>query len=72
MKTLSILTVALLLGLSGTVMAADSGENHQDDTNSTGANPYMTFSAPTHRAGGYEARAQYPAPHHVVKPHVKK
>jgi hypothetical protein len=79
MKTLSILTVALLLGLSGTVMAADSGENHQDDTNSTGANtnstganPYMTFSAPTYRAGGYEARAQYPAPHHVVKPHVKK
>jgi hypothetical protein len=32
----------------------------------------MTFSAPTNRAGGYEARAQYPAPHHVVKPHVKK
>ena len=72
MKTLSIVTVALLLGLSGTVMAADSGENHQDDTNSTGANPYMTLGAPTYRAGGYESRAQYPVPHQVVKPHVKK
>ena len=72
MKTLSIVTVALLLGLSGFAMAADSGENHQDDTNSIGANPYVTFSAPTYRAGGYEAHAQYPAPHQVVKPHVKK
>ena len=72
MKTLSIVTAALLLGLGGTVMAADSGENHQDDTNSTGANPYMAVGTPTYRAGGYEARAQYTAPHHVVKPHVKK
>ncbi len=72
MKTLSIVTAALLLGLSGTVMAADSGENHQDDTNTGGPNPYMSIGIPTYRAGGYEARAQYLAPHHVAKPHVKK
>jgi hypothetical protein len=39
MKNLSIIAVAILLGLGGAAMASDSGENHQDDTNSTGANP---------------------------------
>ena len=41
MKALSIVTVAILLGLGGAAMANDSGENHQDNTNSTGANPFM-------------------------------
>jgi hypothetical protein len=73
MKTLSIVTVALFLGLCGTVMAADSGENHQDNTNAGGPpNPYMTFSAPTYRAGGYESLAKSPVPHQVAKRHVNK
>ena len=36
MKTLSILIVATLLGLSGAAIAGDSGEAHQDNTNATG------------------------------------
>ena len=73
MKTLSIVTVVLFLALGGTVMAADSGENHQDNTNTGGpANPYMTFSAATYRAGGYESLAKSPVPHQVVKSHVTK
>lgn len=73
MKTLSIVTVALFLGLGGTVMAADSGENHQDDTNTGGPpSPYMTFSAPTYRAGGYRSFAKSPVPHQVAKHHVKR
>ena len=47
MKALSIVTVAILLGLGGAAMANDSGENHQDNTNTTGANPFMPeFSTP--------------------------
>jgi len=70
-KTTVALSVALFLGLCGTVMANDSGENHQDGGNATGPNPYMTFSAPTYRTfGGKEAFARYPSQHHVV--HVKK
>jgi hypothetical protein len=75
MKTLSIITAAIFLGLSGAALAADSGENHQDDTNSTGPNPFMTYSAGSHRGGGYGgygAFAMRPAPHHVVTHHVKK
>jgi hypothetical protein len=73
MKTLSIVTAAIFLGLGGTVMAADSGENHQDNTNTGGsASRYMTYNAPTYRAGGYEALAKSPAPHQVAKPHVAK
>jgi hypothetical protein len=72
MKTLGIITAAIFLSLCGTVMAADSGENHQDDTNATGPNPYMTFSAPIYR-GGYHAMAlQPPAQHHVVNHHAKR
>ena len=72
MKTLSIITAAIFLSLSGAVMAADSGEYHQDDTNSTGPNPYMTFSAPIYHGGGYRAFAQQPVRHHVVHHHVEK
>jgi hypothetical protein len=39
MKTLSILIVAIHLGLSGAAMAGDSGEAHQDNGNATGFTP---------------------------------
>jgi hypothetical protein len=69
MKTLSIVAVAILIGLSGAAKANDSGENHGDSTNTTGFNPYMPeFSTP---AAGYWARAQAPL-QHVVKHPVKK
>jgi hypothetical protein len=76
MKTLSIVTVAILLGLSGAAMAGQ--DSQQGNTNSTGPNPYMPeFSTPvTHGDAdlthGYSAFAQYPVPHHVVHRHVEK
>jgi len=75
MKALSIITLAIFLGLFGTAMANDSGENHQDNTNTTGPNPYMTFSAPDfygYRSAGSEAFGSYPVQHHVAHHHVKK
>jgi hypothetical protein len=71
MKTLSTIAVAVLLGLTGAAMAGDSGENHQDNTNATGPNPYMTFSGGSYRAGGYQAYGQQAVAPHVVKHHVK-
>jgi hypothetical protein len=72
MKTLSIIAVAILLGLSGAAMAGDSGENHQSNTNRTGPNPFMPeFSTPVSH-GGYSTFAQYPVQHHVVHRHVEK
>jgi hypothetical protein len=76
MKTLSIVTVAILLGLSGAAMAGQ--DSQQGNTNSTGPNPYMPeFSTPvTHGDAdlthGYSAFAQYPVQHHVVHRHVEK
>jgi hypothetical protein len=71
MKTLSIITVAILLGLGGAAMAGDSGENHRDNTNTPGPNPFMPeFSTPA--SPRYSAFAQYPVQHHVVYGHVKK
>jgi hypothetical protein len=83
MKTLSVITVAIFLGAGGAAMANDSGENHQDNMNATGPNPFMTFSDPysyrnpartfeNYQYGGKDAFAMQPARHHVVKPHVKK
>jgi hypothetical protein len=83
MKTLSIITVAIFLGAGGVAMANDSGENHQDNTNATGPNPFMTFSDPykfrdpsrtfsNYQGGGTDAFAMQPVRHHVVKHHVKK
>jgi hypothetical protein len=67
------LSAALLLSLCGTVMANDSGENHQDGGNEVGPNPYMTFSQPYRTSsGGKEAFAKYSVQQHVVNPHVKK
>jgi hypothetical protein len=75
MKGLSIVSAAIVLGLSGAAMAHDSGENHQDNTNATGPNPFTTFSGTTfngYRGGGYGAFGSYPVQHHVVHHHVKK
>ena len=64
------ISAALVLTLCGTVMANDSGENHQDNTNATGNNPFMTFSGPD-RTFSSGAFAQYPMQHQVVKSHIK-
>ena len=64
------LSAALVLALCGTVMANDSGENHQDGGNETGPNPYMTFSTPSRAFnGGNAAFAMHAVPHHSVKHH---
>jgi hypothetical protein len=71
MKALSIVTAAIILGLSGAAMANDSGENHQDFTNTTGPNPFMPeFS--TAAFPGQSAFAQYPVQHHIVHHKAKK
>ena len=66
MKTLSIVTVAILLGLSGAALASNDNENSQQSyTNATGPNPFMPeFSTPA--ASGSSAFAQQ----HVVHRHV--
>jgi len=74
MKTLSIITAAIFLGLSGAAMASDSGENHQDNTSATGPNPFMPeFNTRVgHGGAGSLAFGQYPVHHHVEHRHVKK
>jgi hypothetical protein len=74
MKTLSIITAAIFLGLSGAAMASDSGENHQDSTGATGPNPFMPeFSTRAgHGDAGSLAFGQYPVHRHVVHRHVEK
>ena len=70
MKALSIVTVAILLGLSGAAMAGGDDESQQSYTNATGPNPFMPeFST---RSSGSSAFAQYPVHHHVVHHQVKK
>jgi hypothetical protein len=76
MKTLSVVTVAILLGLSGAAMAGN-GDCGNYCTNSTGPNPFMPeFSTPVSHgdAGtyGYSAFGQYPVHHHAVHRHVEK
>ena len=75
MKTLSIITAAIFLGLSGAAMAGGQ-DSQQSSTNATGPNPFMPeFSTPVSHgdAGtfGYSAFAQYPV-HHAVHHRVKK
>lgn len=67
MKKLSIVAAAILLGLGGAAMAGDSGENHQDNTNTAGVNPYMPeLSVPAGR--GAFAKVEHPqVVHHVKK-----
>ena len=66
MKTLSVVTVAILLGLSGAALARNDNRNSQQSyTNATGPNPFMPeFSGISDR--GYSASAKYLAQHHVV------
>jgi hypothetical protein len=71
-KTKIALSAALVLALCGTVMASDSGENHQDGGNATGPNPYMTFSGENHRGAGSDTFAKYLVQHHVATSHVKR
>jgi hypothetical protein len=71
MKALSIVTVAILLGLSGAAQASDSGENHQDNTNTTGPNPFMP-ELNTPASPGQSAFAQYPVQTHIVRHKVRK
>ena len=76
MKTLSIITAAIFLGLSGAAMAGGQ-DSQQSSANATGPNPFMPeFSTPA-RSGdtnsfGYSAFAQYPVHHHVVHRKVEK
>jgi hypothetical protein len=70
MKTLSIVTIAILLALGGGAMAGGDSESQQSYTNATGPNPFMPeFSTPA--SSGRSAFAQYPV-HHVVHHQVKK
>ena len=70
MKTLSIVTAAIFLGLSGAAMAGGQ-DSQQSDRNSTGPNPFMPeFSTPA--SPGYSAFAQYPVQHHVVHHQLQK
>ena len=69
MKTLSIVTAAIFLGLSGIAMAGQ--DSQQSNTNATGPNPFMPeFSTPA--SPGDSAYAQYHVQHHVVHHQVKK
>jgi hypothetical protein len=78
MRTLSVVTVAILLGLSGAAMAGSDSESQQGSTNATGPNPFMPeFSTPVSHGdadttNGYSAFAQYPVQHHVVHHQAKK
>ena len=61
MKTLSIVIVAILLGLSGAALAGDNDNQNsqQSYTNATGPNPFMPeFSTPA--SSGRSAFARYP------------
>jgi hypothetical protein len=72
MKTLSIVSVAIFLGLCGVAMAGnDNQDSQQSYTNATGPNPFMPeFSTPA--SSGRSAFAQYPVQHHVVRRHIEK
>jgi hypothetical protein len=71
MKTLSIVTAAIFLGLGSVAMAGHDSESQQSYTNATGPNPFMPeFSTPA--SAGYSAFARYPLHHHVAHRHVEK
>jgi hypothetical protein len=48
MDALSIVTFAIFLGLGGAALASQQ-ESARSNTNATGPNPFMTFSAPGFR-----------------------
>jgi hypothetical protein len=71
MKTLSIVTLAIFLGLGGAAMANGQDSQQGGESNATGPNPFMPeFSTPA--SPGYSAFAQHPVQHHVVHHQVKK
>ena len=70
MKTLSIVTVAILLGLSGAAMAGDNQDSQQSHTNATGPNPFMTFSAPSRLRTMWQAEDAFAS--YLVQHRVKK
>jgi hypothetical protein len=77
MKKLTIITAAILIGLSGAAMAGSDSESQQSSTNATGPNPFMPeFSTPVSHGdantNGYAAFGQYSVQHPVVHHHVKK
>jgi hypothetical protein len=47
-KTKVVLSAALVLSLCGTVMANDSGENHQDGGNAVGGGGHAAFAKQSH------------------------
>lgn len=71
-RTMIGLSFALFFSLCGTVMANDSGENHQDGGNAVGPNPYMTFNGESYRGAGNAAFAKHLVQHHVLNPHIKR
>jgi hypothetical protein len=74
MNALSIVTFAIFLGLGGAALT-NQQESAQSNTNATGPNPFMTFSAADfhhYRMNGYEAFGSYPVQHQVVHHHVEK
>jgi hypothetical protein len=71
MKTLSVVTAAIFLGLCSIAMAGSDSESQQSYTNATGPNPFMPeFSTPA--SPGYSAFAKYAVQQHVVQHHVEK
>jgi hypothetical protein len=64
MKKLSVIAIAIVLGLGGAAMAGDSGENHQDNTNTTGANPNMHEFT---KGSSSFAKVERPAVTHHIK-----
>jgi len=68
MKKLTVVAVAVLLSLGGAAMAGDSGENHGDNTNTTGANPFMPeFSVPAKCSAAFAKVERPEVVHHVKK-----
>jgi hypothetical protein len=70
MKTLSIVTVAIFLGLSGVAMAAEENCGIYC-SNSTGPNPFMP-EVSTSSASADSAYAQAQVHHQIVRHRVEK
>ena len=71
MKSLSVATSAIFLGLCSVAMAGnDNQDSQQSYTNATGPNPFMTLSAPSRLRTMWQAEdafARYPVQHHIKK-----
>jgi hypothetical protein len=71
MKSLSVVTSAMFLGLFSVAMAGnDNQDSQQSYRNATGPNPFMTLSAPSKLRTMWQAEdafARYQVPRHVKK-----